>query len=149
MDTVPHTVEAKRTARLSRPAVIALVALALLVVGFFGRKPLYRSFTCWRAKHLAAQAEKLMGENQPKPAFEKAQAAFLLRPTSPAAVRAMARTLTALTNAAALKFWQQLILTGQASETERRVCVELAIRTGSLGPAAEELRKLLDEIGRA
>ena len=144
MDPVANMLEAGRKARLRRIAVLWLVAVAVLAGGVFGGKPLYRVLTGWRAKRLAAQAEALLGENKQKPAFAKAQAAFLLRPASPAAVRAMARTLTAATNAVALKFWQQLILAGQATEAERRACVELAIRTGALGPAADELRKLLD-----
>lgn len=143
MDPVPSKLDQERKAKLRRVAIISLVVVALLAGGFFGGRPLYRVFTGWRAKRLAAQAEELMAENQGKRAFEKAQAAFLLRRTEPAAIRAMAKSLTAATNAAALQFWQQLIITGQATEAERRTVVELAIRTGSFGPAAEELRKLL------
>src|SRR5882762_10409480 len=143
MDPVPNKIDQERKARHRRIAVTLLVIVALLAGGFFGGRPVYRVFTGWRAKRLATQAEKLLAQNQAKQAFEKAQAAFLLRPSAPAAVRAMAKTLTASTNAAALQFWQQLIKTGQATEAERRTVVELAIRTGSFGPAAEELRKLL------
>lgn len=143
MDPVPTILDVERKAKLRRLAVISLVVVVLLTGVFLGGRPAYRVLTNWRAKRLAAQAEKLLDENQGKQALEKAQAAFLLRPTSPAAVRAMAKTLTALTNAAAVQFWQQLIHTGQATEGDRRTCVELAIRTGALGPAFEELQKLL------
>jgi len=143
MDPVSNKLDPERKAKLRRIAIISLVVAILLTGGFFGAKPSYRVLTNWRAKRLAAQAGQLMSEGQGKQALEKAQAAFLLRPTSPAAIRAMAKSLTASTNAAAVQFWQQLILTGQATEVERRTCVELAIRTGALGPAAEELRKLL------
>src|SRR6185436_344920 len=34
--------------------------------------------------------------------------------------------------------------TGQATDADRRLGVELAIRTGALGPGFEELQKLLD-----
>src|SRR6185295_9227430 len=99
-----------------------------------------RSFTGWRAKRLAMRAEKLLNENQWQQALQAAQAAFLLNRAEPAAIHAMARVLTSATNAAALPFWQQLVLTGQATDRDRRQFVELAIRTGSFGPAADGVR---------
>jgi tetratricopeptide (TPR) repeat protein len=145
MNPTLNPLETERKAKLRRLAIISLAVVAILVGCFFGARPAYRSFTGWRSKRLAAQAEKLISENQWTQAVQKAQAAFLLNRTEPAAIHAMAKALTSATNAAALPFWQQLILAGHATDLDRRAFVELAIRTGSLGPAADEMRKLLAE----
>ncbi|MBI3850769.1 MAG: hypothetical protein HY298_10925 [Verrucomicrobia bacterium] len=143
MNPTLNSLEAARTARRRRLVILSLIVLVILVAGFFGAPPAYHSFTGWRSKRLAAQAERLTSQNQLPQAVQKAQAAFLLNRSEPAALHAMARALTAATNAAALPFWQQLSLTGQATDDDRRAFVELAMRTGALGLAADELRKLL------
>ncbi len=145
MNATPEPLDAERKAKLRRRALVLLIVIGLVVVGFFGARPAYRSFTTWRAKRLALRAEKLLGQNHWPEALQKAQAAFLLNRTEPAAIHAMAKVLTSATNAAALPFWQQLILNGQASDLDRRTFVELAIRTGSLGLAADGARQLLSQ----
>jgi len=143
MNAKLETLDAGRKAGWRRFALISVILVSLIVAGFFGARPAYRSFTGWRAKRLAARAEKLLSENQWTPALQAAQAAFLLNRAEPAAIHAMAKVLTSATNAAALPFWQQLFLTGRATDEDRRTFVELAIRAGSLGPAADGVRRLL------
>ena len=143
MNPTPETVTVAPQPKVWRVAVVGVVVIVLLVAAYFAVPPAYRSFKRWRSQRLAHRAEELMRENQWGKAGEKAEAAFMLARNEPAALRAMAKTLTHATNAAALQFWQQLILIGQASDSERRDYIELALRNGSLNVAAEEVRRLL------
>lgn len=128
-----------------RRAIIAGVIAAILVAASFVAPPAYRQFKGWRAKRLAVQAEQLINQNEWPQATEKAQGAFLLSPTEPTALRAMARVLTHATNVTALQFWQQLRNTGQATVADRRAFAEFALRTGARELATVELQRLLAE----
>lgn len=131
--------------RSRRWLFFGLIALLLLLTGLFGARPAYRQFKQWRAQRLAAESSRLLQQNELSQAQTKAQAAILLAPGEPAALRAMARALTRATNAAALQFWAQLLQSGQASESDRQAFVEQSIKAGAAGAAAQELRKLIAE----
>ncbi|MCW5552622.1 MAG: hypothetical protein KIS67_10755 [Verrucomicrobiae bacterium] len=143
MALIPNSEQAERGVRRWRPLLLWLLAVSLLLAGVCAIRPAYVAFKGWRTRALAAQAERLMGEGRWPQAAEKAQAAWLLKPTEPAALRALARTLTHNTNVTALQLWQQLSASGHASVQDRRAFVELAIRLGSPRLALGELRQLL------
>jgi Tfp pilus assembly protein PilF len=125
--------------------VLGGVAVAILTAGFFCARPVYRQFKQWRSGRLAEESVRWLAQNDLGQAQAKAQAALLLAPGEPRALRAMALALTRATNVAALQFWAQLIQTGRAGESDRRAFVEQSIRAGAAGPAMQELRRLLDE----
>jgi Tfp pilus assembly protein PilF len=145
MTPATNPLEGKPKATFPRTLIICLGTAVILATIFFAAKPAWRKFKSWRSRSLAAQAEQLIRRDDWKNAGEKARAAVLLAQTEPPALRAMARVLTHSTNAVALQFWQQLILDGHATETDRRAFVEIAIQTGALKAAAAELQKLLAE----
>ena len=130
---------------IRRRILIGLVVAALLAAGGFSARPAYRQFKRWRSGQLAAESGRLLERNELSAAQAKAQAALLLTPGDPAALRAMATALTHATNVVALQFWAQLIQTGHAGEQDRRTFAEEAIRAGAAGLAAQELQKLLAE----
>lgn len=143
MAFIPNSEPPERRVRRWRLALLWCLAVSLVIAAVCAARPAYDTFKGWRARELAAQAERLMGEERWPQAAEKARAAWLLKPTEPVALRALARTRTQATNAAALELWQQLCASGHASVQDRRAFVELAIRLGSPRLAMGELRQLL------
>jgi hypothetical protein len=145
MTSAPDLIDEEWKSKLRRWLIIFLIACPIGVGAFFAARPAWLAFKGWRSRQLALQSEKFIRQDQWSKATEKAEAAFLLKRTEPTALRAMARVMTHATNAVALQFWQQLILTGQASVPERRNFVELAIRFRSLAVAADQVKALLAE----
>lgn len=145
MNADPDNIVVSPWPKIRRRAIIAVVVVAILLGGYFAVPPAYRQFKTWRSQRLAVQAEQLIVQNDLLRAREKAQSAFLLSRTEPTALRAMAKVLTATTNAGALQFWQQFRNTGQATAGDRRMFAEFALRTGYSGIAAVETQRLLAE----
>ncbi|MBE0544361.1 MAG: hypothetical protein IH623_23720 [Verrucomicrobia bacterium] len=136
---------AERRRRRWRLAMLWSFTVTLLIAGLLAARPAYEAFKGWRALQLAAQAEQLIREDRWAQAAEKAQAALLLKPAEPAAMRALARTLSQATNVTALQLWRQLSAAGHATVQDRRTFVELAIRLGSPHLAIGDLRQLLED----
>src|ERR1051325_962873 len=111
---------------LLRRIVVGLVLAGLLTAGGFVARPAYRQFKRWRSTRLAAESARLLEQQQLSQAQAKARAALLLAPGEPAALRAMASALSHATNVLALQFWAQLVQTGHATESDRRLFVEHA-----------------------
>jgi tetratricopeptide (TPR) repeat protein len=133
--------KAKRKRRL----VIVLVLLFAALAASLAAGPVYHRLKAWRARHLAAQAERLMAEKKFDPAAQKAKAAYLIWPGEPKAIRAVAKIQTLSGQPNAIQFWQLLLASGHATAADRRDYVELAIRMGSLNQAHQELVKLLGQ----
>lgn len=125
--------------------VLVWLGLPLVLASFFFARPAYHGLKSWRARQLAAQAERLLSAQQWSAAGEKAQAAFLIGPREPAAIRAVAQLETAAGLPGALGFWQTLLATGRASPADRRAYVEAALRAGAPAQAHAELVRLLTE----
>src|SRR5262249_20592436 len=123
----------------------SLGVIALAAGACFLAPPGYRAVKGWRARQLAAQAERFISQNDWTNAKAKAEGAFLLKRTEPAAVCAMARVLTHATNGAALPYSRLLIAVGKATEPDRRASVELALPLGMADVATDEMQKLLAE----
>ena len=118
-------------------------ALAGLVLAF-EFKPVYRAVKGWRARHLAAQAEDLTGQEKWTDALAKARAAYQLQPGEPAAIRAVAHLQNAAGNAAAaIPFWKELEGAKAVSPADRRSYAEDLFRVGMLAEAEQELNRVL------
>lgn len=128
-----------------RWAVLTSIALPLTVASVLSARPLYHDLKSWRARQLAFQAERLLAEQKWTEASEKAQGAFLLCPTEPDAIRAVATLETEAGLPGALEFWQTLLATKRATPADRRSYVAAALRSGAPGPAHAELARLLAE----
>jgi hypothetical protein len=139
------TTDTRLASPWKRRLVFGISVVLISLTGWFGARPAYRQFKQWRSERLAAGAVRLLEQNQPAAAREKAHAALLLSPGNANALRAMAQALTSETNAAALQFWAQLIQTGKASAADQRVFVEQALRAGAAEAAGRELQKMLRE----
>ena len=126
-----------------------LAALAAIVVLGVGILPAYRAVTAWRARNLAAQSDSLRAKGKLPEAQLKAQAAYLIRPDEPEALRAAARIQTDLREPNSTGFWQALIALGKASPEDRREYVELCLRNSLLPQAEAELQKLMAEAPNA
>lgn len=125
-----------------RRLLLAGVAIPLVAGSLFAARPVYHALKGWRARQLAAQAERLMSEKKWSEAGEKAQGAFLMGPGEPKAIRAVAKLQTEAGLPGALQFWQALIDTGRATPADRRDYVGSALRAGALGQAHAELARL-------
>jgi hypothetical protein len=133
------------TGHCRRRWLVAAAIVLVVAAGVWAARPAYHKFRLWRARQLAAQAEQLLAQNLWTQANGKAQAALLLNRADPAVLRASARVLTQATNSGALLFWRKLIIARQATPRDRRDYVTLAIRTGAVSAAAEELQHLLKD----
>ena len=125
--------------------VYSLIGLLLVTAAFLSARPAYRKFKRWRSGQLAGEAARRLEKNETATAREKAQAALLLWPNNPAALRAMAQALNRETNAAALQFWAQLVQTGAADLKDRQTFIAQGLRAGAAESAGRELQKLLHE----
>ncbi len=128
-----------------RWGALALVGVTLIVAFLLSARPLYHNLKRWRARQLASQAERLLSEQKWPEASEKAQGAFLLCPTEPDAIRAVATLETKAGLPGALEFWQTLLATGRATPADRRSYVAAALSSGAPGRAHAELARLLTE----
>src|SRR5687767_9504046 len=113
----------------------------LLAIGFvllLGARPTYRGFKGWRSRSLAGRAEDALARNDLTNAARHAQAAYLIRPGEPAALRSAARIQSKIGHPNATEFWQALISCGRATQEDRRSYVELCIRKRVLDRARDE-----------
>jgi tetratricopeptide (TPR) repeat protein len=129
------------TARRVRRWVIAGVVVLVLLVA--GGPPVYRRAKVWRARALAAEAERLLAEGQLDKASGKAQAAIGLAPAEPAVLRAMARVLTSAHSGLALNYWKGLLTQPRATADDRRAAVRVALQSHRLDFAEEQVALLL------
>jgi hypothetical protein len=121
--------------------VIACVVVLLLAAA--GGPPVYRRAKVWRARGLAGEAERLLGEKQFEKAAAKAQAAIGLAPAEPAAQRAVARVLTSAGSGLALNYWKGLLAQPGATAEDRLAAARLALQGERFDFAEEQLALLL------
>jgi hypothetical protein len=125
-----------------------IIAWTLLVSGIAGTvvcaKPIYREGKAWRARRLSLEVESLVLQGQMEKAFEKARAAYQLKPDEPASIRAVARAEGGLRrHQSALGFWKQLRDQGAMETRDRNLQAEDLLRAGLAGAAEEELKDLI------
>lgn len=120
-----------------------ITLVVLLVVAAVGGPPVYRRAKIWRARGLAAEAERLLGEKKLPEASAKAQAAIGLAPGEPAAWRAVARVLTNAGSGLALNYWTRLVNQPEATPEDWLAATRLALQMDRLDFADEQLARLL------
>ena len=125
------------------------VAVWVLVLGgmigvLASAKPVYRASKAWRARRLGLEVEALISQGRLEVAFEKARAAYQLKPDEPASMRAVARIEGASRrHQSALGFWKKLAESGAMEPGDRKRMAEDLLRAGLAGAADQELRELL------
>jgi hypothetical protein len=123
-------------------AIGALLLIGVIAAGTQS-KALYGMFKGWRARTLAQKVETLIDSREWQAAAEKAQAAYQLSPTEPAAIRAVARLQSSAgRGSAAVPFWKQLAETGKMTADDRRSYAEDLLAAGDQDGAAAELAVL-------
>src|ERR1051325_8353999 len=93
----------KRRLRWILRLIIIACAGALLLAA---ARPTYRTFKKWRSRNLAVRAETSLANNDLTNAARQAQAAYLMRPNEPTALRAAAKVQTSIGHPNAIEFWQ-------------------------------------------
>src|SRR4051812_31237010 len=130
----------------SSPRKIALILAAImLVAALCGARPAYRALRGWRAERLAREAEAAITLEAWTDASQKAQAAYHLDPTSPAAMRVVARLYTIAGQPTAVTFWQNLRASGKATPSDRRELVRAGLRFGKWAEVKKEAFTLASE----
>jgi lipopolysaccharide biosynthesis regulator YciM len=136
----PPTPEEKRPGPWRK---ILLWCGVLLVLGFVAR-PGYHFFKKQRARALAQNAIECLDRSDLTNALRYAQAAYLMQPGEPAALRSAARVQTTLGHTNALEFWQALLKSGSAQSEDRRAFVDLGLRLHAVDRVRPELRNLVE-----
>jgi DNA-directed RNA polymerase subunit RPC12/RpoP len=120
------------------------IGLALLVtlgaVGALTARPAVRAVKGWQSRRLAAEALRLIDQQQWKEAQDKVQDAYQLRSNEPDAIRAAAILLTRVGHAREAKnFWQQLEALRPLSPAEHRDFAAAELGLDELDAAATHL----------
>ncbi len=99
--------EVRQRQRLRRRGLkIGGAILLVLVVGLFVARPVRNAIKGWQARRHAEKAFRFIETEKWNDAQKEASAAYQLRPTEPAALRAIARFLSRTRQAEALGFWK-------------------------------------------
>jgi tetratricopeptide (TPR) repeat protein len=141
--------EELRARRLRRLLLLALFAVALLVIAIYFASPaISGAIKGWQSRRLAREAFALIDRNELNQANAKARAAYLLRPTEPESLRAVARLLSRTGQAnAALEWWKKVAEQHRLTIDDRRDYVAAALASGELPIAAPQIDALLAQRG--
>ncbi len=142
--------EAERHDRQSRRRRLVLWVTIALVAGlaaFFLARPTRNAIKGWQARRHAAKAFELIEQAQWNDARAEAVAAYQLRATEPAALRAVARFLSRTRQGQAFEFWDQLAKKEPLTRPDLRDLAALALVSGETGRATGAVEKLLANEG--
>lgn len=147
-DTYMLTPEELRLRRRRRRRIgfALIVALALVAAVVFGGRPAAGAIKAWQARRNANRAFAFIREEKWSEAREAALAGFQLRPTEPAAVRAVARLLSRTGQAEALEFWRQLAALTPLTREDRRDEATMALSIGETDRAVADVRELVKDV---
>jgi tetratricopeptide (TPR) repeat protein len=145
-DEFMMTAEEIRLKKLRRRRiVIALLILAVLIVGgIFGARPAMSQIKAFQARRHAAKAFAYIESENWVEARKEATAAYQLRPTEPAAIRAVARFLTRTRQPDALEFWKQLEDLNALTREDRQDEAAIALALGETARAESAMRDAKD-----
>ena len=131
-----------------RLLLLILIVLLLGLAVFFGARPARNAIKAWQARRHAERAFRLIEEEKWKDARDEAIAAYQLRQSEPAALRAVARFLSRTRQQQAFEFWDQLAQTQRLTRDDLRDEAALALAVGETARAAAAIDPLLADEGR-
>jgi tetratricopeptide (TPR) repeat protein len=144
---------AARKARLRRRRwrrfFLALpVVAALGIAVYFAAPPIRGAIKDWQSRRLAHQVFAMIDQKKWNEAGAKARDAFLLRPSEPEALRAVARLRSRTgRSAAAFDFWKKVDEEHRLTIEDRRDFAGAALAAGELATAAKQIDQLLAQKG--
>src|SRR5947209_2994268 len=119
-------------------SLLLLVGIAVLVA-----RPVRNAVRGWQARRHAARALVFIDQEKWREARDEASAAYRLRTTEPAALRAVGRLLSRAGQTDGLEFWKQLAAVTPLALDDLREEANLALKTNDLASAADAVEKLL------
>ena len=145
-DEFMMTAEELRLHRLKkRRIVVTCGALTIvLIVGFFGGRPMSNMIKAWQARRHASKAFAYIETENWTEARKEATAAYQLRPAEPQSVRAVARFLSHTRQPDALEFWQQLENLTPLTREDRQDEAGIAMVLGETARAEAAVQALLN-----
>ena len=135
--------------RRRRIVLVLALVLVLVVASFFGARPARNAIKGWQARRHAQKAFGLIEDEKWKEAREEAIAAYQLRQTEPAALRAVARFLSRTRQQQAFEFWDQLAERETLTSDDRRDEAALALAGGEAGRATAAIDSLFADEGKS
>jgi hypothetical protein len=130
--------------RKRRIITIAVLAVVLVsVLGFFGARPASNAIKAWQARRHAQKAFAYIDQEKWTEAHNEANAAYVLSPKEPQALRAVARFLSRTRQIGALDFWKQLAEKTRLTHQDMRDELMIAIIGSDTARADSALRTLM------
>ena len=128
----------RRLLKIWGGVALGLLLLLLLLLA----QPTRNAIKGWQARRHAGQALGLIDEEQWKDASTEARTAYQLRPTEPAALRAIARLLSRTGQREALGFWKALRAQHPLTRQDLRDEATAALGAGEVSTAEEAVKEL-------
>src|SRR3984893_3357095 len=122
--------------------VLGTVLFLLLVA--IAARPVRNAVRGWQARRHAARAFVFIDQEKWREARDEASAAYRLRTTEPAAVRAVARLLSRAGQVDALEFWKNLESVTRLTPDDLREKATVALKVDDLAAAGEAVQHLLE-----
>jgi tetratricopeptide (TPR) repeat protein len=136
----PLLIERRRKAR--KRFVLACIAFVACGIVAWQWPAIRDRARAWRSVHLAGSAEEYIAKGDLLKAFEKAQAAYYLKPDEPRAMRAVATIMDQGGRyGEALPFWRSLA-SSSGSTPDRLALAEDLLRTGAITEASNVVATL-------
>jgi len=117
---------------------------ALAVAAVLGYRPAKQMLLARRSQEALREAQAAIEARQLQTTLSKLRAAMILAPNDPGVLRLTARFLSLNGQAGAMRYWDQLLASGQASMADRQAQVRFAQQLGR--PDLAQAR--LDELAR-
>jgi len=107
---------------------IVVIALGVACLALWFGTGLYLDSKIRSARALSLKGEELVRNNKVEEAIPIVRAAFQLSASNPEVLRAMAQTITALNDPAAMIYWNRVLQTKEATDDDRRAAAECAMQ---------------------
>jgi hypothetical protein len=134
---------ARRRRKTRRRLKIAGALVLVLILGYFLGRPARHAIKAWQARRHAEAAFDFIAAEKWTDATREARAAYQLRATEPAAIRAVARLLSRTRQTEALGFWKALSKKEPLTREDLRDEAAISLTAGDNLTAATAVKELL------
>src|ERR1700736_120566 len=128
-----------------RLTIIAGVIVIVLLTGYLLARPTVNAVRGWQARRHAQRAFEFIDQEKWGEARTEAVAAYQLRATEPAAIRAVARLLSRGGQSDALGFWKELKMHQTLTTTDLRDEAAVAVKAKELDVADGAIKELVKQ----
>jgi hypothetical protein len=134
---------ARRRRKTRRRLKIAGALVLVLILGYFLGRPARHAIKAWQARRHAEAAFDFIAAEKWTDASREARAAYQLRATEPAAIRAVARLLSRTRQTEALGFWKALGKKEPLTREDLRDEASISLTAGDNLTAETAVKELL------